>query len=442
MSINQLRELTVVVNGGSGCLFQPFDRTCTYILTATHNIVDWGIEKPDIIRFTYDGGAPQAIDISPASYVTGTNFFPHPELDVCIIKLPRIAGLPFVSRVDNLDTNNSEFVLMGYPEARREGNPNKTAWFRPDENISILHTVRRNVREARIPDTPKYEEVVGHSGGCLIKSEGGYVLIAGIQNKVVESDTEQLGRVEFTVMEAFDEIIQTFSGLLSPIFPGYLQDFSFFKEKSFLLDVGALYEESVSLMRKCLRDLAEDIITSQTTPIGIRSFFKQRILVSGQSHEVLQGSEIWRIWLEFLTILNVVRPTTWTDGYISDIFNTYRLLYSDTKNDWTSELQNLVYSDYRGLPVGGTVIVGTAHRPSYSYEIEKGKIPKITRATEKKLMKTDDGINFPFDSYRFVHIDYFTDKCLKDKMADYEDILDEQELIEKLKEQFNELFTI
>jgi len=442
MSINQLKEVAVIVNGVSGCLFQAFDNTCTYVLTATHNITDWGVGKPEIIRFIIENGAPEEVDISPASYIVGTNFFPHPELDVCIIKLPKIEGLPFVTRIDNLDTNNTGFTLMGYPDARREGNDNKVQWFRPDENVTILHTISRNMRESRIPDTPKYEEVIGHSGGCLVKYEGGNIMIAGIQNKVVDSETEQLGRVEFTTMEAFDEIIQTFHETLLPMFPGYLRDFSFFKNKTFPLNVGALYEDSVVLMRKCLRDMADEIISSQTTPFSIRSFFKERILVSGQSHEVLQGSTIWKVWLEFLTILNAVRPVNWTDEHVSAVFNSYRLLYSDNPGDWTEELQNLVYSDYRGLPIGGTVIVGTPNKPNYKYEIEKGKIPKITRATEKTMMKTDDGINFPFDSYRFVHIDYFTNKTLIDKLQDYGEIVDENELITKLKEQFDELFRI
>jgi len=442
MSINQLREVAVIVNGGSGCLFQSFDDTSTYVLTATHNITDLVNEKPEIIRFFTEDGAPTEVDISPDGYEIGINYFPHPEMDVCIIKLPKIDGLPFVTRIDNLEINSDGFTLMGYPGVRREGNDNKAQWLRPDENVSILHTISRSMREARIPDTPKFGEVVGHSGGCILKYENGNIMIAGIQNRVVEADEEQLGRVEFTIMSAFDEIVESYKETLLPLFPSYLRDFSFFKDKTFTLNVGPLDEESVVLMRKCLRDMTDEIIGSETTPYGIRSFFKERILVSGQGHEVLQGSKIWKAWLEFLTILNIIRPISWTDENLTSVFNRFRLLYSDITGDWTEELQNLVYSDYRGLPIGGTVIVGTPNKPNYRYEIEKGKIPKITRATEKILMKTDDGINFPFDSYRFVHIDYFTDKSLKDKLQEYEEIVDENELVRKLKEQFDELFRI
>jgi hypothetical protein len=35
---DQLRPYVVIVNGGSGCIFQPMDIEHSYILTAKHNL--------------------------------------------------------------------------------------------------------------------------------------------------------------------------------------------------------------------------------------------------------------------------------------------------------------------------------------------------------------------------------------------------------------------
>ena len=441
MSVDALRKYVVIVNNGSGCLFQSSDQDYTYLLTATHNITGYVPSPPRVTRFVKEGESFAPLDIDLGTLIIGENYFPHPGLlDISIVKLPRIEDLEYISRVDNLDENSQGYYLLGYPQARR-GQDDRSKWFRPDDAVSILHTVVAHVREARVPDTPGYDEIDGQSGGCFIKMDGKHLVLAGIQNKIPDAEGEQMGRVEFTTMSGFDQIVRTYPGQLAPILPGYLQDFSFFKDEAFPLEVDIFDEKNIVFMRSCLRDKTQEIIDSKATPRTIGDFFKGRILVEGQGSTVLQGRNIWRIWLEFLTIINTLKPQSWEASEIAQVFNSYRLLFSDTDKDWTYEIPNLLHSDYRGLPKGSTVIVGTVAKPHRSI-IPMGRIPRIDYVPDKARMKTDEGISYPFNSYDFVHINYYTGQCLIEKLDEYKDIFDEDELIAKLKIQYNELFNI
>jgi hypothetical protein len=121
------------------------------------------------------------------------------------------------------------------------------------------------------------------------------------------------------------------------------------------------------------------------------------------------------------------------------LFNSFRLLYSDTTDDWTFEVPKMIQADYRGLPSGSVVVIGTNSSPLDGlYEIEAKTIPNLMRVTNKKLMQTDNGINFPFDHYRFVHLDSFKKKCIIDKIAEYSNIFDEQELLTKLQGEYEQ----
>jgi len=60
----------------------------------------------------------------------------------------------------------------------------------------------------------------------------------------------------------------------------------------------------------------------------------------------LSSKEIWCTWLGFLTIMNILRSTPVEMANLEDVFNSARLLFSGSTKDWSSELNNMIYSDY------------------------------------------------------------------------------------------------
>ncbi|MFA0960376.1 ABC-three component system protein [Roseivirga sp. BDSF3-8] len=444
MTIDQAREYTVIVNGGSGCFFQPADPKATYILTAKHNIVNAGDRITDLTHFQYQNDHWEIFTIPFDNLETGVNYFPHPDKDIAIITVPRIEGLNALYKLIDLDTNPEEFWLLGYPETRRNGSPDyKIQWFRSDKGIGILGTTENARREAHIPGNPDLGEVRGHSGGCILKDAGNKLYLAGIQNSMAQAVDEQLGRIEFTPVEIFNEIIEEHPDKLSLLFPSYLSSFDFLRGEAFDLKAG-LSQDNISYTKGYLQHKCKEVIDNEFTPIGIKNFFQTRLLIDQNKGEELETKNIWILWLEFLTILNIVKKQVHTVDNLSDIFDQYRLLFSDTNGDWCHEIPKLVYSDYKGLKKGGLVIVGVEKPPEDETYIIDGSIPLIAqvRSTQDRdQLKIDDGFGFPFDEFKFIHIDFFKKESIIKRHQEYAAINKDQDLLDKLRVVYGEVFT-
>ena len=215
MDINRLKEYIVIVNQGSGCIIQPQgDKDHTYVLTAKH-VVEQTPDKIQVTRFELvNGNKWSEIDIEIDKLVPEDNYFPHPDLDIAIIKLSKLNNLDEITGLESLTNNRRGYILAGYPRSRREGE--KVQWYRTDENTTIKELRDGGLQGARVPNNPGIEEVKGQSGGAIVKLEAGNGLLAGIQIKMIDGD-EQLGAVEFMPFSAYQGLVSLFKGKLSPI---------------------------------------------------------------------------------------------------------------------------------------------------------------------------------------------------------------------------------
>jgi hypothetical protein len=239
----------------------------------------------------------------------------------------------------------------------------------------------------------------------------------------------------------FNEIIEypENHNLLVKLYPPYMVNFSFLRDQSFKLEVDAISENQIAPTRQLLRNQALNIINSNITPIGIKELFKNKLLIDENESGCLSYKVVWIAWLEFLTIMNLIKYEPVDEEVVSEIFNSYRLKYSHTE-DWTNDLLNakLLKSDYLGLKPNATIIISSPNAPKRVFTIPKGKIIDIVKVYDKSGFRTDKGMD-PFTSFNFVHIDYFKTKCILDKLEEYQD-LDEAGLLTKLKQEYNELF--
>ena len=121
MNIDDIRKYVVVVNGGSGCIFQPVDKEYSYILTAKHNLTDNNNRIDTLIRFQYNKNKWEKLPIEIDSLVEGKNYLSHPDKDIAILKINRITDLEPIHRIDTNDIlqEPDNYCLCGYPETRR-----------------------------------------------------------------------------------------------------------------------------------------------------------------------------------------------------------------------------------------------------------------------------------------------------------------------------------
>ena len=443
MDISKIREYVVIVNAGSGCLFQPMDDAYSYVLTAKHNITDNKINQLKRFKLN-DSYSWDESDIPLEALVDNENYFPHENRDIAIIKIEKVPDLDNIIRFDDIDDNRKGYILAGYPETRRVNyTTKKDNWYRQDEDLTILNIKAYQLREGKVPDNAGYDEIVGQSGGGILKISGDYLLLAGIQNKMIDSADEQMGRIEFSPISLFDEIIEAHQQQLSPLNPPYCKSFEFLKEQIMKLD-GCFMQENVFYARQFLQNITDEILENPLTPDIIRNKLNKRMLTHNEEEGSLLQKGLWIAWLEFFIVLKILGENPLTEQELEDVFNRYRIIYSSSKEDWGNLFkEKIVYSDYKGLKENACIIFANDTHPQKTI-IKRGLISNIARLIPRKEMKIDEGVNNPLESFTYIHIHAFQKNCIIDKEWDYSrfDNTNEIELLQKLKQEYESIIRI
>ena len=276
MNIDQARKHIVILNGGSGCIIQPMTDEYLYVLTAKHNIVNNNNQITSLVRFS-SNNADSKIDIPTNGFIEEEHYFLHPDKDVAIIKIPTVTGFDGAYRFDNINEEKNDYHLLGYPEIRRNNQPNDFEWYRLDPGVQILDQRENGMYEAQIPGNATINEVRGHSGGAILKIIDDKICVAGIQNKMAEGD-EQLGRVHFNPITSFDEIVTLYPQHLQPILPSYFASFSFLGDDAFNLTFGLITQAKAERLTKILKAKANELAESGLIPLDIKEYLKSNLL--------------------------------------------------------------------------------------------------------------------------------------------------------------------
>lgn len=450
MTPEQLKTYIVSLNNGSGCLFQPMSGTneYTYILTAKHlfegiKLNEDGLEIPykpvdgqviPITRFKYQDDNWSKVVFDFVLH-TNENYFASTDADAVILKVRFILGFGeiFQSKI-NQATNC--YGLNGYPKIYADRcNGEKSTTY------GILRLIAGGAKThgAQLENCAlAHSQIQGMSGGGIVKIIDNSISIIGIQSKV----THQMlagGQIDFVPIDYFNQIVTSIadSNKLSALYPPFLHSFEFLKDDAFMLAVDDIDEVVISRTRITLRNKAEQIVRSDITPQGIKELFDARLLIIEDETSCFSQKEIWIAWLEFLTILNIVKYDPIQKTMLSDIFDNYRLKYIDG-HGWTEVRTDFGRSDYVGLKTDSTIFVCSKTPPISSFILKKGRVIDIAKPYDKRGFKTNKGID-PFTCFDFVHLEHFKEVCIIRKLDEYQN-LDEVQLLQKLKFEYHELF--
>jgi hypothetical protein len=448
MERDDLKKYSVIIEGGSGCLFQPMTDSYTYILTAKHLFFKEADNGQGKDKVPYQNGTEIVIErfvqcdngwkkeTIPFTLTEGETYFPHKLADIAILKIEDlIEGFDNIG-VEDIFKNSDNYQLCGFPSNIRGVTREYTT-----HNILDFISSNEYFHGARLSGTLRQEDIEGMSGGGILRILNNNISIIGIQSKMGVQKFPA-GEIGFVQIKFFKEIIDYDENKekLSELYPPHLKKFDFLIDDCFSLEVDEIDEFKISSTRKTLRNKAYEITQSDITPLGIKDLFKERLLIDEKESSCLSHKAVWISWLEFLVIMNLMKGENLMKGMLSDLFNSYRLKYLNI-DDWTGSFRNtLLESDYIGLKEDSTVVVNTRCAPkSNKYLIiKKGKMPDIANVYDKRGFRTDIGID-PYTSFNFVHLDFFKSKCIIEKLDEYQN-LDEIQLIEKIKIEYNELF--
>jgi hypothetical protein len=460
MDETDLKRYTVILEGGSGVLFQPLDETKTYILSAKHvfyNIIpnDSGTDTKELKKsisysFSDNQNEPNEIEI-----INGENYFEHSDenVDTAILILNENLGFNQIF-IDTDCIVFNECLLCGYPckiddnindrysnhQISRKIDTTNNGYFRLETNFGNLNN----------------EDIKGFSGGGVLRLNNGNINIIGIQSSTITDYAN--GQIDIVPINKFIEIVK--DNYLSEMIPSFLTSFKFLKDKAFDISAGIL-DENISFARKLLKDKTLEVINSNITPLFIKDLFKDRLLINEKNHAILNDELIYITWLEFLTLINIAKEISCNQEDLEDIFSMTRLLYKNTSDDWQSGdfLEDCMSSNYLGLTENGTVFIKTKSNPIAGniayYKLEKGslvpRINTIRNEYENGILEVNnigsaesEIEEFVFDKYNFIHFEYLKMYMLIENSEDFKTFKksNEEELLIKLKEEYGKVFEI
>lgn len=401
--INLLPRFTVKVEGGSGCLFQPINDEYSYVLTANHVIS--GNNAPSLIRQYLDENGNV---INETLEIIGEPFR-HSDInkDAAIIKIKKIDTIEALLRDDLLPENKDGYYLCGHPNSRRNQNDS----FRIDE-ITLLQPKEYNYRESKSKQPVIYKEVIGQSGGGILKVENSCILLAGIQSRMAAEDgKETLGRLVFMPLSFYDEIIAENEDELCKLFPPYIGSF-----ERLLNDIFPLpnLEYKKDLIQNELKKISKDLC-SDFTPNSILEIFKDDFLVNGTDKTISIHKKLWSSFLELLTYNQLHSEKKLKLEDLKELHKKRKLFIIDT-NSWTKKINEIYSSNLSDIEIGGTIVVCATDeniptRVEYSKEELRLLIPDISSPIDPRNISNT--VSNPFEELKLVNIFKFQDSIIK-----------------------------
>lgn len=392
--IDLLPKFTVKVEGGSGCLFQPINDEYCYVLTANHVIL--GNNAPSIIRQNLDENGDvinEALEIIGEPFRHSDN-----NKDAAIIKVKKIADIDSMLRADLSAEKREGFYLCGHPNSRIN---NAYSW--RQNKISIENKKQYGYIEAELSRVATRSEIVGQSGGGIIKIEDSCLLLAGIQKQMTVSDAQEtLGRIDFMPLSFFDEIIDENDTELSKLFPPYIGSFEKLLNEIFPFGGIQITTQKKSLIQNELKVIAKSLC-EDFTPQKLIDIYKDSLLVLGTNKGVISHKELWISFLELLSINQLHNEQKITLEELEHIHKSKKLYFTDSK-EWISKLEDIYRSDLSEVEKGGLIVIGsTIDTKPTTIELDKGFIGDICTVPNKE-MNINNTVTEPFNDLTIVHI--------------------------------------
>ncbi|OOV29144.1 hypothetical protein BXU11_04260 [Flavobacterium sp. LM5] len=463
MEENDLKRYTVILGSGSGILFQPLDESKTYVLSAKHVFYDkdntghetkYTLKHKINLCFFNTQNELKEIEIT-----NGVNYFEHSDADndSAILILNENLGYNQIF-VDEDCIAFNECLLCGYPskiddnkndrysnhQINRKIDTTNNGYFRLETNFGNLN----------------HEDIIGFSGGGILRLSNGMIHIVGIQSSTTTDYAN--GQIDVVPISKFLEIVEENKDKLSEMIPQYLSSFEFLKSKVFDFSAGS-DEEDIILTKSLLKRKAIEVINSDITPSFIKNHFKDKLLINENDLSNLKDELIYITWLEFLTFLNIVKTKTCTTDELIEVQSIIRLLCKMDETEWLGDnfIKDCLSFNYDDLGDNGTVFIKTKSKPSKikDYSIPKGAMISSIASIKNSYLKgvpVYDGAGadifnaesetkeFIFDKYNFIHFEYLKYVMLVENSGDYRHFtrLTENELLIKLKEEYGKVFGI
>ncbi len=386
----QCKKCSVLVDGGSGVLFQPMTEEYTYILTAKHNLYDGLVEKSisDVKYILY--GENEAKDI--------LGKYEHSTLDIAILKIEKI---DFESPYKEFEqpNNGNIFKFYGYPENRR-GETEKIKYF--DLKVGDIDGFKI------IASNQEYfpqKDIDGCSGGGVFKQDGNNFYLVGIEHRMdAQSEEEVINniRLKYININAFDEIVAQYGNNLEPLYPPYMSDFNLLIDNIFLLTGLMVEKEKVT---NILKSIVDTHVKDKITPKQIFDKYNIGLLTKDEYKNELTNKELWTRYLEFLVLSVLIDTTVINIDEIDKIYTKRKILFAKTDN-WIESIKELFSYEIKSLIKNSIVCIANLEKSPEICEVSPNFVESINTIPPKR-MNINQVISNPIEQIKVQHIHNF-----------------------------------
>ncbi len=402
--IDLLPKYTVKVESGSGCLFQPINDEYSYVLTANHVLS--GNNAPLIIRQNLDENGNV---INETLEIIGQPFsHTDKNKDAAIIKVKKIAGIDSILRADLSSENREGFYLCGHPNSRVN---NAYSW--RENKVSIENKKQYGYIEAELSRVATRSEIVGQSGGGIIKIEESCFLLAGIQKQMTVSDAQEtLGRIDFMPLSFFDEIINENEDDLSKLFPPYIGSFERLLNEIFPLPNLIVKR---SLIHNELKRIATELC-NDFSPATILEMFGEQFLIHGTEKSIIHHKQLWLSFLEILSINQLHSLNKLTLADLKELHKKRKIYIVDT-DKWTKKIEDIYKTNLSDIEKGGAIVIcATNEIETTKTEITSDEI-LFNISTIPDESNISNTVGKPFEDLRLINIFKFQSHIIQNAMS-------------------------
>jgi len=195
---DKYEKFIVVVNEGSGVIFQPITEEYSYILTAKHTLYEdkETMEKPI-------GNHKLEVKGSNVEFIEK---YEHDTLDIAIVKIKRlnIAITPIMGKLD--DNNEKKYDFFGHPNRDNDDSL---------DNFKVIANKTKDDKKIMIFDECDYsgqEAISGASGGGIFREldDKIYLIAIEFEMNAKQNSKRRDRRIKAYSIKVFDEIIKKY----------------------------------------------------------------------------------------------------------------------------------------------------------------------------------------------------------------------------------------
>jgi hypothetical protein len=355
MDVNDLKRYTVILDEGSGILFQPLDETKTYILSAKHIFYtvipnDRGSDTKELKKNINCTFSDNQNELNEIEIINKENYFEHSDenVDAAILILNENLGLNQIF-IDEKTTGFNGFNLTGYPESKRKADDKYDK-----QLISDLNSYNDSLISLRlVVNHLDHEQISGFSGGGIIKINGDCLLLAGIQSKTPNGPCN--GEIQVVPIKRFNEIV--IENDLSKLLPNFLSNIEELKKiiTTFDQTVPTLKPKLQIAFRKQFREVKCDLIEIY------QSNYINKLSISNSG---LNSKQFWVSFLEYALIISLLEESDFNEELLLQMNKKRKFIYSDSDKDIYGLYEDILLYASDDIDDQCQILVGTKTLPT------------------------------------------------------------------------------